>query len=131
MKKSLSLGQRIRTLRQQKGLGQKQLAGLCGLSQPAMWRIEKGIIREPRLTVLSRFANVLGVSVDSLIGREGRESKQDATGALTAELNHVLGTLTASKRKQVLEYAHFLASRQYTWYRRCWQGRGNSSMRYR
>ena len=63
-----SLGQRIRHLRKAKGLTQTELGRRVGLSPRMMayYEIQGGV---PSAKLLSRIADVLGVSLDVLAGR--------------------------------------------------------------
>jgi transcriptional regulator with XRE-family HTH domain len=70
------IGERIRELRQAKGLTQAGLAREVGLSRRMMayYEIQGG---EPRPDLLLRFARVLGVSIEVLTGE--RPEKKRAT----------------------------------------------------
>lgn len=58
---------RIRELRKEKGLKQKEVSGMLGLSQQAYSRCEVGNI-ESSLESLAILAKLYGVSVDYIIG---------------------------------------------------------------
>lgn len=59
---------RLKELRQQRNLTQRQLAELANIPQPTLARYEQGIT-EPGLTSLIKIADIFGVSLDSLTGR--------------------------------------------------------------
>jgi len=59
---------RIRLLRISKGLNQKQLAGIVGITQPFLSDIEKGK-RKPSIEVLQKLCDALGCSADYLLNR--------------------------------------------------------------
>lgn len=63
----INLGNRIKTLRLEKNINQKQLAAQLGVSASAIPAYEQGI-RNPSLTVLIKLAHVFGVSTDYLLG---------------------------------------------------------------
>ncbi|WP_422446022.1 helix-turn-helix domain-containing protein [Thermoanaerobacterium sp. DL9XJH110] len=63
-----SIGDKIRRLREQKGLTQKQLAELIGTTEASLSRYENNL-REPKAEIISRLANALGVSADYLLGK--------------------------------------------------------------
>lgn len=66
----MKLEHRFRELREKKGLSQKALGDLVGVSQVAVMKIEQGKTLRPRN--LTDFARVLGVSPDWLLyGEEG------------------------------------------------------------
>lgn len=60
-----TLGQRIRTARETRGLSQVSLAAAAGISQGYLSQLERDE-REPTLSIAARVANALGVSVDEL-----------------------------------------------------------------
>jgi transcriptional regulator with XRE-family HTH domain len=62
-------GNRLRELREARGLSQEELADKVGSSEPQIWRYEhnKG---NPTKDVLERLADFFGVSVDELLGRD-------------------------------------------------------------
>ena len=58
---------RIKALRIRAGLDQQSLAEYCGTSKATISNIENGIA-DPRISVVKILANVLGVSIDYLMG---------------------------------------------------------------
>lgn len=61
----VAFGQRVRELRQEKGLSQEQLAQLCGLHRNYIGGIERGE-RNPSLLNIGRIAQALGVEIAEL-----------------------------------------------------------------
>ena len=61
--------QRLRELREEKGISQHKIAPIFGISQSSYGDYELNI-SEPTLTMLVRMAEYFGVSVDYLLGRE-------------------------------------------------------------
>jgi transcriptional regulator with XRE-family HTH domain len=59
--------ERLRGLREKRGLTQRAFADLCGMSQTQIFRYEGGH-SEPSVESLAMMAQVLGVSADYLIG---------------------------------------------------------------
>lgn len=62
----MTIGEKIKTLRLDKGLSQKQLGQLMGVSQQMIAQYEKGA-REPKLSTLEKFADSLEVPLDDLV----------------------------------------------------------------
>ena len=62
-----NLGQRLKELREEKGLTQKQLAEKLGINSVTYLHYEKEQ-REPPLSLLADIAKFYGVSVDYLLG---------------------------------------------------------------
>lgn len=63
------LGTRLKELREEKGLTQKQLAAQLNINSVTYLHYEKDQ-REPPLSLLADFAKFYGVSVDYLLGLE-------------------------------------------------------------
>jgi transcriptional regulator with XRE-family HTH domain len=66
------IGTRIRDLRMQKHLSQSYLAKTVGIPQPTLSDIEHNRY-EPRVSMVNKFADVLGVTVDNLINDDAKE----------------------------------------------------------
>jgi DNA-binding XRE family transcriptional regulator len=63
-----TVGSRVRKLREDLGLKQKDLADAVGVAPHTLWRIEAGQHANPRARVLQGLARELRVSVDFLLG---------------------------------------------------------------
>lgn len=63
----INLGQRLKELREEKGLTQKQLSEELGINSVTYLHYEKEQ-REPPLSLLADIAKFYGVSVDFLLG---------------------------------------------------------------
>jgi transcriptional regulator with XRE-family HTH domain len=61
------VGRRVRRERRLAGLTQVELAEKAGLSEDAVWRLEVGRARHPRISTIRKIAEVLGVEVRDLI----------------------------------------------------------------
>jgi len=59
--------QLLRQLRVRKGLSQKKLAELVGISQVSIFRMEQGEVEKPTAKVLEKLSNILDVDIHSLI----------------------------------------------------------------
>jgi transcriptional regulator with XRE-family HTH domain len=62
-----SLAARLKAIRQAKGITKYRLAKLSGVSQTYIYRIELGVIANPRRDTLQKLAHGLGVTVAFLI----------------------------------------------------------------
>ncbi len=58
----------LRALREEKGLSQKELADVLGVSRPAITKYER-IERQPDFKTVEQIADFFNVSVDYLLGR--------------------------------------------------------------
>ena len=109
MTEGMSLGQRLKTLREQRQLSQVELAQKAHLTQPALSRIEVGGVKQPRLAVLQRLAEALEVSVGYLLGEtRGAGAKEPMVG----ELIQSYESLPAQGRRQLVDYARFLRTQE-------------------
>lgn len=68
----MSLGQRLRRLREERGLTLAQVATAAGLSVSHLSAIENGTRRNPSFHIVARIARVYGVPVDSLVEEEDK-----------------------------------------------------------
>lgn len=104
-----SFGVRIRAVRRQKGLIQRELAKAAEMSQPEVSRIERGFVRQPGLQVIRRLSKALGVTVDFLIEGPGGASVTGDVDFIAGEFGTTYTNLNKTAKKQLLHYAHFLA----------------------
>jgi HAD superfamily hydrolase (TIGR01509 family) len=65
-----ALGKRLQKARQAAGLTQQQLCQKAGLSYSTLAKIERGAIKAPSVFTIGQIADVLGMSLDSLVGHE-------------------------------------------------------------
>lgn len=65
------LAERLKACRKEKGLTQMQVAVYCDITEKAYQNYEL-MTREPKLEILIRIADLYGVSLDYLVGRENR-----------------------------------------------------------
>lgn len=93
-----TFGQRLHRLRLEKGLTQEQVAEATGVSIPAVSKWENDI-SAPDISSLSSLANVLGVSLDELLG------SVDTTPRMETEEQETRGE---KKRKKPKLVAHIL-----------------------
>lgn len=63
-----ALGKSIQLARQNAGLTQQQLCNQAELSYSTLAKIERGAIKTPSVFTVSKIANVLGISMDNLLG---------------------------------------------------------------
>lgn len=102
----MSLGQRIRHLRQSRGLTQSELGG-TELSKSFISLLEKDRAH-PSLNTLIRLAQRLGTSVDSLLGQTGNLPEMIAQGLLVLARNAIRAQ-QFDKATRYLEMVRFVA----------------------
>ena len=66
----MEFGERLRMLRQRKGMSLRELSIKAGISTSYLSDLERGTRGAPTAPVLERLADGLEVSVDALLGRE-------------------------------------------------------------
>lgn len=98
---------KIRDLRKQKGFTQQQLADIVGVSNVSLSNYERGV-QTPDIETLSRLADALGVSVDTLIGRNIDLIEDHPITHEAKILAKGVDKLPPSERKQLLEIAHVM-----------------------
>jgi len=64
----MTLGERLKILRERKGLSQSELARQCHIAQATISRLESGDLHDIQTTMAKRIARVLGVTLDYLAG---------------------------------------------------------------
>jgi transcriptional regulator with XRE-family HTH domain len=74
------LAQRVRQLREAKGLSQQALAVAAGLSISVVTQIEQGHREDPRVSTVVAIARALGVSVDALVAPGTVEGEPSPAG---------------------------------------------------
>lgn len=81
------LNQRIREVRQARGMSQVELAGLLGVTKQSVSNWENDNI-QPSIEMLVKLAQTLSVSADYLLGLEGRKTL-DVSGLSPQAVGHL------------------------------------------
>lgn len=81
------LDKRIRQLRLERGINQKELGDAVGVSKQSVSNWENGNIM-PSIDLLIRLADFFGVSTDHLLGRTDRRSV-DVEGLTDLQITHL------------------------------------------
>jgi transcriptional regulator with XRE-family HTH domain len=85
-----SFGQRLRDLREERGLSPRELARESGVKYETIYRVEHGIHHEPRLRDVVKLARALRVSLDTLAGLY-EHPEQDAGSELVPTAKELVG----------------------------------------
>ena len=97
----MTIGQKIRAFRKQRGLTQAQLGELCGISGASIGSYEKGATI-PKRRVMDKIAAAVGVSVDKLLeapapsvppARSASSSESPLYDGVLAALKELYGTV--------------------------------------
>lgn len=107
-----SIGERVRQLREDRGLSQAELARRIGIKQPSLWLIEKGETRTVKVSTLEALCEALSTTKEFLLrGDDCHDSPESLElSAMESELIHILRTLPPDRRISLLEYARFIKS---------------------
>ncbi|WP_082235938.1 helix-turn-helix domain-containing protein [Halobacillus massiliensis] len=72
------IGERIKTIRKDRGLSINKFAKQAGVSKSYVSNIERGVQENPSLGVLDKMASTLNVSIQDLLSGEGyiRQKKE-------------------------------------------------------
>lgn len=73
------IGRQIRSLRQEMGLTQEQLAARAGVSVDLIKKLEQGARQDARITYLMRLAGALDVDMSELIGKKPQIQRDTAS----------------------------------------------------
>ena len=110
----MSLGKRVKWLREKLRMNQKQLAEASSITQATISRIESGQVKELRSEALKRLAEALRVTVDYLVGRTHTLTPTDIVGSdPTAQyIFRGYGTLSSAGRQQLKDFVRFLEQQE-------------------
>lgn len=92
----------LKKLRNEKGISQKSLAEILGVTQQTVSNYETGEI-EPDITLLSRMADYFETSIDDLVGRakiRGIDEKGKTIQMTDAEMEMILKYRSLNDRKK-------------------------------
>lgn len=96
-----TLGARIAELRGRQGLTQTQLASALGLTQQQLGHYEVGRRRVP-VSLLAPLADELGVSIEELLGVQGKAKRRGPAPKLEKHLERI-SQLPKARQRFVLE----------------------------
>lgn len=109
----MTIGERIRQARKERGLTQKQLGEVSGTSETTVKQYERGV-RQPRIDQLQRIAAALGVDFYSLASwdQATKALEDDINAGIDARtrLEAAFDRLTREGKKLVADVAEILAS---------------------
>ena len=97
------IGQRLKTLRKEKGLTQEQLGERLGVSSRSVSRWENGV-NLPDFDLLLELCRLYGVSLDELLKGEKRTVSEETEQALTLAAEY-----TSEQQRRLIRRLHILA----------------------
>ena len=108
------LGEKVKKLRERKGMNQKQLAVASQITQATISRIESGQVKELKSEALKRLANALGVTIDFLVDKTKQLSTNDLINS-DKKAKYIFSgyeKLSESGKKQVADFVKFLEDKE-------------------
>lgn len=96
-----ALGDRLRTLRKERGLTLDQLAEQSGSSKSYIWELENKNPPRPSAEKLAKIADKLGTTIDFLL--EGETSKEDAADAHFYRNYQKMDPATKAKIRKIVD----------------------------
>lgn len=106
----MKIGARVKSLRSLRGLSQNELAKRAGVTQATLSRLESGISDTIRGDTAIRLAQVLGTSLDYLMGDREKSIPSDFLGR-DPEVDVLVedfSSLNAEERRELIRFARFL-----------------------
>ncbi len=70
----MAISEQLRRIRERKGWTQNHLAVISGVPQPSIWRLENGLILNPKTSLLRKLAEALEVSMEYLLTEDESRS---------------------------------------------------------
>jgi HAD superfamily hydrolase (TIGR01509 family) len=83
------LGKRLQEVRRDKSMTQQELCQKAGLSYSTLAKIERGAIKSPSIFTILSIANVLGVTLDELLGSIASGTPRHANGRTKSGVSFV------------------------------------------
>ena len=114
------IGRRLREVRKQRGLSQREVASAVGMSQSTLSDLEQGTNVGRTLELVAGLGRYFEVSVDSLLGLTDEDPALPSLRALTLEetdLLELIRRLSPDQRVKVAQMARFLADQDDRWQR--------------
>ncbi len=110
----MSLGEKVRALRDKKGMNQKQVAEASGITQATISRVESGLVKELKSEALRRLAEALGVTMDYLVDKAENLTPSDILSSDTTARYILKGyeKLSRDGRDQLRNFVHFLQEQE-------------------
>ncbi len=105
-----TLGERLRLLREERKMAQKEIASLLGITYSAIGKYESDS-NKPSSNTIDRLADFFQVSTDYLLGRTDIRIPVDK---IMAEHNEMIADLPEEARKEILDFVNFIRQKYKT-----------------
>lgn len=113
----MTIGERLRTLRKEKGLTQKELAERLGVSASMVGQYETNV-RSPKMETLKKFANSLNIDISEIIDISNVSPSLNKAVPLVSKFNDILDRTSPGndiifsdeERKQIAELVDLMGN---------------------
>lgn len=105
--KSVQIGQKIRQLRQERGLSLTVLAARAGIAKSYLSNIERQVQSNPSMLFLEKISRVFGIEVETLVTDTGKPSAVDYEWAQLVK-EAIQAGVSKEEFKTFIEYKQFL-----------------------
>lgn len=106
------LGQRVRTLREERGLTQNALAKSAGIATDMVSRLENGHYSSPGLRTLLRLADGMGLSVGAMLPEAHTVTQATAEGIARAKISTLMHRAQAEELELLADIAAVVIGRR-------------------
>ena len=106
------LGQRVRSLREERGLTQNALARAAGIATDMVSRLENGHYSSPGLRTLLRIADGMGISVGAMLPEAHEVSQTTPEGNARAKLSTLVHRARLEDLELLADLAHAVIHRR-------------------
>lgn len=108
--KIVSLGEKLKGLRQKRDMNQTQLADASGITQATISRIESGEVKQLKSEALKKLAEALEVTVDYLVGKTNKLTPSDIVDSdpTARQIFRGYDKLSPTEKNQVKDFVGFL-----------------------
>ena len=110
----MSLGEKVKELREKKGMNQKELSKASAITQATISRIEKGKVNQLKSEALKRLADALGSTIDYLVDKTDKLTPNDILQSDDTAKHLFRGyeKLSSDGRKQLINFVNFLEGKE-------------------
>jgi transcriptional regulator with XRE-family HTH domain len=106
-----SIGERVKVLREARGMNQADLSKQIGIKQPSLWAIENNKTKSVKGKTLAALCDVLHTTPDFLLGDVSDEESVELS-MKTSEVIYTLSRLPAAGQDKLIDFARFLLAQE-------------------
>lgn len=103
----MTLGERLKQLRLEKGITQEELGKIIGLKKQAIWKYENGNVTNMKRSTIKTLSDYFDVSPSYLMGYS--DKRKETTSPINSEIVSAFQNLSEIQQEQVLNFIKFLS----------------------